>query len=600
MKMEKVSRLHANRVSESAGSGRITFLFRLVRSFRTSRPTSFWLVASVWLFLVQTIADADRYQSPINFVDVSAQAGIHFTHTNGASGEKYLVETMGGGGGFLDYDNDGLLDIYLVNGGSLPGFKSSQRLRNALYRNQGDGSFKDVTEEAGVSGNGYGMGVAAADYDNDGFVDLFVTNFGLNTLYHNNGNGTFSDVTPRAGVQGAGGWATSAGFFDYNNDSFLDLFVCYYLDFDLNHNVRCGEHYRKDFRSYCHPDQYQGLSDKLYRNNRDGTFTDVSKAAGIANPEGKGLGVVLADLDDDGLMDIYVANDSVANFLYHNNGDGTFTDVALISGTAYNENGEAQAGMGTDISDSNGDGRPDILVTNLDFEGATLYQNSTKSSFTDVSFPSGLAEATMRFVGFGTRFVDFDNDGDQDIFIANGHVIDNIEQVSDTFKYLQPKLLLENREGHFVNVSKQLGPALVNPSAGRGLAIGDYDNDGDIDFLVMNCNQSPNLLQNQGGNQNHWITIKLLGLRGNRDGIGAKVHVVAGRMTQRQQVKGGMSYLSMHDPRLHFGLGKAEKVDLIEVHWPNRYVDRVRDVNSNQIVTIRESQGLAKDPREKR
>ncbi|MCI0621468.1 MAG: CRTAC1 family protein [Acidobacteria bacterium] len=560
---------------------------------------SFCLV-SFFRFSVKTSAGAGRYYIPIKFVDVSAQAQIHFRHTNAASGEKYLIETMGGGGGFLDYNNDGLLDIYLVNGRPLPGFKSSQRLSNALYRNQGDGTFKDVTEEAGVSGNGYGMGGAAADYDNDGFVDLFVTNFGLNTLYRNNGNGTFSDVTLKARVQGNEGWATSAGFFDYDNDGFLDLNVCYYLDFKLDRNIRCGEHYRKGFRSYCHPDQYPGVSNKLYRNNRDGTFADVSETAGIANPEGKGLGVVLADLDDDGFMDIYVANDSVANFLYHNNGNGTFTDIALTSGTAYNENGEAQAGMGTDAGDSNGDGRQDLLVTNLDFEGTTLYQNNGNSSFTDMSFPSGLAEATMQFVGFGARFVDFDNDGDQDIFTANGHVIDNIEQVSDTSKYLQPKLLLENREGRFVNMSKQRGPGAMSPSAGRGLATGDYDNDGDIDFLVMNCNQSPNLLQNQGGNQNHWISIKLLGVRSNRDGIGAKVHVVAGRMTQRQQVKGGMSYLSMHDPRLHFGLGRAEKVDLIEVHWPSRVVDRVRNARSDQVVTIRESQGLAKRPSEKR
>src|SRR5581483_11799029 len=525
------------------------------------------------------------------YVDQSQAAGIHFEHKTGAAGEKLLMETMGGGGAFLDYDNDGWLDIYLVNGGASPGRRDSQKTRNALYRNNRDGTFTDVTERAGVSGEFYGMGVSCADYDNDGFTDLFITGYGGNSLYRNRGDGTFENVTRRAGLETAPGWATSSAWLDYDGDGYLDLIVAYYLQYPIDPNVRCGEAYRPGFRSYCHPDQFAPVSNRLYHNHRDGTFTDVTTRAGLADKPGKGLGVIAADLNGDGRPDLFVANDSVANFLFLNNGDGTFREVGLESGAAYSENGVAFAGMGVDAADFDRDGLPDLLITNLEFEGATLYHNrgvrDGVPQFVDVARERGLAP-TLRFVGFGAKFLDFDNDGRLDIAIVNGHVIDNIEQVSDTIRYAQPKLLFRNSGAAFQSVEQPDGSAISTASVGRGLALGDYDNDGRLDLLVVNSGGRPNLLRNALRNGNHWVEFSLQGTVSNRDGVGAIVSVQAGGDRQIREAAGGSSYLSAHSPRLHFGLGPHQLVNRVEVRWPSGHRSVLEQLGVDRVVSIKE------------
>ena len=527
-------------------------------------------------------------QEGVIFRDVTSPAGIRFKHTSAATGQKYLVETMGSGCAFFDYDNDGYLDIYLVNGAPLPGFTPRQRISNALYRNNKDGTFTDVTATAHVDGGGiYGMGVAVGDYNNDGNEDLYVTGFGRSILYHNNGDGTFTDVTEAAGVGNGAQWAVSAAFLDYDNDGRLDLFVSNYLDYTLLNNVQCGAR-DKGLRSYCHPANYRGTRNKLYHNNGDGTFTDVSEKSGIALAEGKGMGVVAADLDGDGFVDIFVSNDTVPNFLYHNNGDGTFNEVGAFSGVAYSLDGQAKSGMGVDVGDFDGDGKPDLLLTALSQYGASLYRNDGDGLFTDVASQIGLTEPTFLLGGWGVKFLDYDNDGDQDIFITNSHVMDDIASYSDALTYKQPDLLLENRGGHFVDATNRQ-PALTEPRVGRGLAFGDFDNDGDMDILVSNNNGPPSLLRNDFGNRNHWVKFKLVGTKSNRNGVGAKVTVVAGDLVQTDQVKGGGSYLSAHDPRLHFGLGKRETIDSVEIHWPSGRIQRLTGVKPDRILIVQES-----------
>jgi len=526
------------------------------------------------------------HQKPIEFVEVTADAGIHFRHINASSGEKYYVETIGAGCAFLDYDSDGFLDIYLVNGAVLPGFKSETPLLGALYRNKRDGTFVDVTISAKVGAEGiYGMGVASGDYDNDGNVDMYISGFGRGMLYHNQGDGTFADATASSHVVNQGKWGASAAFFDYDRDGYLDLFVGNYVDFELTRNIHCGD-VKKGRHTYCHPIQYKGSASVLYHNNRDGSFTDVSRKAGVANPEGKALGVVASDLDGDGWLDIVVANDGVANNLYHNNGDGTFKDVGPFSGAAYSADGMARAGMGVDAADYDQDGHPDILVTNFSLEGAALFRNGSGNLFTDVTFQTGLREATFMFTGWGTKFLDYDNDGDLDVFIANGHPENSIHDLDRSLTYEQPKLLLENRNGEFVDASKNSARGLL-PAAGRGTAFGDYDNDGDIDLLVANCNQQPNLLKNSGGD-NNWVKLKLTGSKSNRDAVGAKVRIVAGNLVRTEEVKGGSSYLSSHDLRVNFGLGARTQVDTIEVQWPSGTVQKLKGIKANQIVHVRE------------
>ena len=529
------------------------------------------------------------------FEDMSSSWKLNFQHENSATSSKYLIETMGGGVALIDYNNDWRLDIFLTNGARLTDplppdaqpDKREARFHNRLFRSNADGTFTDVTVEARLTGpavGGYGMGVAAGDYDNDGYDDLYVTNFGANILYRNRGDGTFEDVTARAGVASSG-WSTSAGFFDYDRDGRLDLFVCRYLDWDFSKNRYCGE---TSHRAYCHPDNFNGIANVLFHNNGDGTFTDVSKKAGIANPEGKALGVAFSDYNADGWPDIYVANDSVQSFLYRNNRDGTFTDVSLVSGTGYNEDGRAFAGMGVDFADYDNDQRPDIIVTGLSTETYPLYRNNGDGAFTYVTGTSGVGKATMAYSGWGTRFIDYDNDGWKDLFASQGHVLDTIRLTAPNLEYMQPPLLLRNQKGSFRDVGLETGGVFTRPAAGRGAAFGDLDNDGDIDVVVSNCGQKAYVLSNAVGNRNQWLRLQLTGVRSNRDAIGARVTVLAGGITQVYEVNTASSYLSANDRRLLVGLGQEKQATRVEIRWPAGGVQVLTNVKAGQALAVRE------------
>jgi hypothetical protein len=530
----------------------------------------------------------------LQFRDITRESKIDFTHENSATSNKYLIETMGGGVGLLDYDNDGRLDIFFTNGallqdpmpdGKLPD-KSSKKYWNRLYHQNADGTFTDVTERANLSGvpqGFYSMGVAVGDYDNDGFEDIYVTGYGGNILYHNNGDGTFTDVTKKAGV-GAGGWSASAGFFDYDNDGKLDLFVTRYLDWNFKTNRYCGEQ-RPGYRAYCHPDNYDGVTNILYHNNGDGTFTDVSEKAGIANSRGKGLGVAFADYDGDGFTDIFVANDSVQCFLYHNNGNGTFTEVGLLAGVGYNEDGKTFAGMGADFSDYDNDGFPDIFVTDLSNERYMLFRNNGDGTFRDVTNPSGLGGATLAFSGWSTHLFDYDNDGWKDLFVAQSHVMDTIEKTSANLRYLEPPLLLRNDKGHFAKVAA--GDPFEVAWAGRGAAFGDLDNDGDVDIVVSNVGEKAYVLRNDGGNAKNWIGIQTVGTKSNRDGIGARIKVVsASGLTQYFTVNTAVGYQSASDKRVIAGLGEDSLAKLIEVRWPSGIVQKLENLKARQYLKV--------------
>lgn len=529
----------------------------------------------------------------VTYVDVAHPAGITFRHDNAATPEKYLIETMGSGCGWIDYNQDGLLDLYLVNGAATRLYKPQHALRSALYRNNGDGTFTDVTTPAGVGAEGlFGMGVAAGDYDNDGYPDLYVLGYGRCILYRNNGDGTFTDVTSHAGVENLGKWGSSAAWFDYDNDGRLDLIIANYVDWSPDNNLWCGEH-KPGYRGYCHPDVYHGQTPTLYHNNGDGTFTDVSKASGIGLKPGNGLGVVTFDYDNDGWQDIFMANDSMANFLFHNNRDGTFREVSYMAGVAASSDGRTEAGMGADASDTTGSGYLDLIVTHLDFEHARFYRNLRDGSFEDATFQAKLGFATFHLSGFGVRLMDYDNDGARDIFMANGHILDNIELIHADVRYAEPKLMYRNTGGgKFENVSDKLGADFQLPRVSRGAAIADFDNDGDLDILVNNNGQPPQLLRNDGCNGNHWLEILLVGTKSNRDGVGARVKVMAGNLTLFDQRKGGMSYQSAQDPRLHFGLGKQKLIDSVEIRWPSGMLTKLASLQSDQIITVKEGTGI--------
>ena len=533
----------------------------------------------------------------VTFVDVARSSGITFQHDNAASPEKYLIETMGSGCGWIDYDQNGLLDLYLVNGAATRQYTPKQALRSALYRNNGDGTFTDVTLSAGVCAEGlFGMGVAVGDYDNDGLPDLLVLGYGRCILYHNNGNGTFTEVTARAGVENAGRWASSAAWFDYDNDGKLDLVIANYVDWSPERNFYCGDR-GPGMRSYCHPDDFHGEPPTLYHNNGDGTFTDVSKSSGVGLKGGNGLGVVTFDYDNDGWQDIFIANDHMPNFLFHNNRDGSFREVGYVAGVAVSADGQFEAGMGADAADTTGSGRLDLIVGHLDMQLARVYQNLADHTFEDATLRSKLSYATYHISTFGARFMDYDNDGARDLFLANGHVLDNIELYHAETKYAEPKVMFRNTgRGVFENVSDGLGPDFQLPRVSRGAAIGDFDNDGDLDILINNCGQPPQLLRNDGGNTNHWLEIFLIGTKSNRDGVGARVTVVAGDLTLYDQRKGGMSYQSAQDPRLHFGLGQRATVDRIEINWPSGTVTKLTNVPCDQIIAIKEGVGLVDRP----
>lgn len=526
----------------------------------------------------------------VQFTDVTESVKVRFQHENSPTTNKYLLETMGGGVALFDYDNDGRLDIFFTNGalltdpmpdGRMPD-KSDKKFWNRLYHQNADGTFTDVTERAGLTGmpqGYYSMGVAVGDYDNDGYEDLYVTGYGGNILYHNNGNGTFTDVTGKARVK-AGGWSASAGFLDYDNDGKLDLLVTRYLNWSFKTNKYCGEK-PPGYRAYCHPDNYEGQTNILYHNNGDGTFTDVSEKAGIANPHGKGLGVAFADYDRDGYTDIFVANDSVQCFLYHNNRDGTFTENGLAAGIGYNEEGKTFAGMGSDFSDFDNDGLPDVIVTDLSNERYMLFQNSGDGSFRDVTDQSGIGRATQAFSGWSTHLFDYDNDGWKDLFVAQSHVIDTIEKTSPNLRYLEPPLLLRNQAGHFTRVLA--GDAFQKSWAGRGAAFGDIDNDGDIDIVVNNLGQPAYVLRNDGGNRNNWIGVTTVGTKSNRDGIGARLKIVsASGLTQYFTVNTAVGYLSASDKRVVAGLGSDATAKLIEIRWPSGIVQKFENVKARQ------------------
>lgn len=533
----------------------------------------------------------------VTFVDVARAAGIRFQHDNAASTMKYLIETMGGGCAWIDYDQNGLFDLYLVNSAATKAYTPKKPLRAALYRNNGDGTFTDVTEQAGVGAEGlFGMGVAVGDYDNDGYPDLLVLGYGRCILYHNNRDGTFTDVSKKAGVENLGRWASSAAWFDSDNDGRLDLVIANYLDWTPETNYYCGDK-GPGMRSYCHPDVYHGQTPTLYHNMGDGTFTDVSKGSGVGAKPGNGLGVLTFDYDNDGWQDIFIANDSMPNFLFHNNRDGTFTETAYLAGVAVSGDGNSEAGMGLDAADTTGSGRMDLIVTHLDQQLARLYQNMGEMGFEDATLRSKLSYATFKLSGFGTCFLDYDNDGWRDLFIANGHVLDNVEKYRADVTYAEPKLMLRNTgRGILENVSDRLGQELMRPRVSRGAALGDFDNDGDLDLLVNNSGETPQLLRNDGGNSNHWVEILLIGAKSNRDGVGARLKLNAGDVVQYDQRKGGRSYQSAPDPRVHFGLGEKAKVDSLEILWPSGTVTRLRDLPADRSIAVEEEKGVVERP----
>jgi enediyne biosynthesis protein E4 len=530
---------------------------------------------------------------PGKFVDITTKAGINFRQQASKTSKKYLLETMGSGVAAFDYDNDGRLDIFFANGariddptakGTIPQ-KDGPKYWNRLYHQKSDGTFEDVTEKAGVAGSGYSTGVAVGDYDNDGFEDLFVAGYGHGTLYHNNGDGTFTDVTASAGVAGSG-WATSAAWVDYDNDGRLDLVVARYMEWDFD-DIFCG-HREEGFRSYCHPDLFKPASVLLYHNDGNGKFTEVAQKAGMGKP-GKGLGLAIADYDHDGWMDILLANDSIPEYLFHNKGNGTFEEIGLPSGVALDGSGVTFAGMGVDFEDYNNDGWPDVVITDLANQKYALYTNLGDGTFDYTSLMSGLGAISLLHSGWGVRFVDYDNDGWKDLLIAQSHVMDTIQVNEPHLRYLESPLLLWNDRGKkFVDVSAKSGEVFQQKWAARGMAIGDFDNDGRIDAVVTSNDGPAWLLHNETPQQNHWITFNLIGTRSNRDGIGAQIKITTQAGDQYETVTTASSYQSSSDKRAHFGLGKSAMVSRVEIRWPSGTKQILSDLKADQILTVTE------------
>jgi enediyne biosynthesis protein E4 len=525
---------------------------------------------AVILFALVARADGPA----VLFTDITAQAGIRWTHFNGESSARYLVESTTGGLGFLDFDGDGRLDLFLVNGGDTPGNRSRAPIRNALYRNAGGGRFENVAEKAGVDRLPfYGMGVAAADYDNDGRPDLYVTGYPSSALFHNSGDGTFSNVTGAAGVANSGEWATSAAWFDYDRDGLLDLFVANYAEFSFDDQRRC------DFAGrpiYCSQTDYKGRPPRLYHNEGDGKFRDVTQAASLSDQSGRALGIVAIDVNGDGWVDLFVARDASPNLLLLNQKNGTFRDAAFEAEVAFNADGVARAGMGVDAGDIDGDGNPDFVVTNFDSEYHALYQNTGKLPFREITSQSRLAVHTKPYVGWGVRFLDYDNDSDLDMLIVNGHLQESISESNRSVQYREPPLLLANNgKGVFANMAAAAGTPFDTPYLGRGLATGDFDNDGLIDAAFMNLNARPVLLRNAGSAQNHWLGIQLRGTQSNRDASGARIVLLQGARKLSRWVTGGSSFLAAHDLRVVFGLGQDTAAAELEILWPSGAVQKV-------------------------
>ena len=530
--------------------------------------------------------------APPQFTNVASAAGLDFRHVNGGTPDRHLLEIMGSGGLFFDYDEDGWVDVFLVDGGSLVDAKVDATARDRLYKNRGNGTFDDVSASSGIVHSGYGMGACAADYDNDGWTDLYVTSVGPNRLYHNDGGKRFSNVTMRAGVAGNPVFSTSCAFVDIDRDNDVDLFVVNYVDARIDNNAYCGDTAKK-IRIYCHPLNFAPLASVLYRNNGNGTFTDVSREAGIAAQRGNGLGVVSADYDNDGWADIFVANDTTPNFLYHNERNGTFKEVALPSGVAVAADGRPRAGMGTDFGDYDGDGDLDLFVTNHEMEAHTLFRNLGKGLFEDATFTSGVGPPTLPFVGFGVGFVDVDNDNDLDVAIVNGHVMNSASHFRPGTKEAQRNLLLRNEgNARFRDVTREAGPGFAIENVSRTLASADIDNDGDLDLLVTNNAAAADLLRNEGAPGGNSLLVRLVGSRSNRNAVGARIRLTAGGRTQVSEVRAGSSYLGQHDLRAHFGLGRATAIERVEIRWPNGQMETVTAVTANQIVTITEGKGV--------
>jgi hypothetical protein len=562
------------------------------------------------------VAGAQASLFPVQFTDVAAAAGLSKAQNifGGVETKRFLLEEMGCGVAFFDYDHDGWLDIFLVNGTAFEGLPSGAEPRSYLFHNNRDGTFTDVTEKAGLTRSGWGQGCCVGDYDNDGFDDLFVTYWGHNVLYRNNGDGTFTDVSEKAGVSGSERrWGAACCFLDYDLDGHLDLFVANYVSFDPERVPKPGESQYCLYNAIpvaCGPQGFGGGTNILYRNRGNGTFEDVSEKSGIVNPRGVsqptlvrqnwrpvgsyGMGAAAADFNNDGWPDIYVACDTAPSLLYRNNQDGTFSEIGVSAGCAFNEDGVAMAGMGVGVGDYDGDGSFDIVRTNFSDQTTTLYLNNGDGTFHDAAFQAGLGINT-KYLGFGTGFFDFDNDGWKDIFIANGHVYPEVARRRLHVTYAQRKILYRNRgDGRFEDVSLKAGPAIEQAQVSRGCAFGDFDNDGDLDVVVNNLNGSPSLLRNDGGNKNNWILVKCVGTRSNRSAIGTRVSLAVGSHIQMDEVMSGSSYYSQNDLRLHFGLGQASKVDRIEIRWPSGLKESLANIPVNQLVVVKEGQGIVR------
>ncbi len=535
--------------------------------------------------LLCVFADACA-KGPIILNDVTKETGITFMHTDGGCGQRYIMETVSAGLALFDYDGDGDIDIYFLNGAQLKGTKSDAVPRNALYRNEGDWKFTDVTEKAGVGDNGYGLGVAVGDYDNDGDQDIYLNNYGPNVLYCNNGNGTFTDVTKQAGVDNGFQVGAGACFFDMDKDGDLDLYVSIYLDFSYEKHISTTT---RGYPVYANPRFYLPLPDALYLNNGDGTFTDVSKVSGIGRHAGWGMGTVCGDYDNDGDTDIFVANDVGENFLFENDGTGKFEEVGLMTGTAYDLQGDEQGSMGVDCGDYDNDGLLDFYVTSYEGQLATLYRNLGSSMFEDVTLMTGAGAGTLPYVTWGNSFVDFDNNGFRDIFIACGHLQDNVEHYNDTTKYFAQNILLMNTgNGKFINVSDNSGDGMKIKLSSRGAGFDDLDNDGDVDVVILNSRREPTILRNDSPSKGHWLQVRLRGVKTNRNGIGAHVKVVAGDLTLIDEVHSGRGYQSHYGMRLNFGLGSRERIDRIEVRWIGGGINVFEDIAVDQFLTLTE------------
>ena len=548
--------------------------------------------------LAPPLSRAAKGDNPIFEEILPASSGIHWVHDNAMSDLRYLPETLGPGVAFLDYDNDGWMDLYFVNYGPCDFWTPARPVRSALYKNNRDGTFTDVTDKAGVAANIFGMGVAAGDYDNDGFPDMFVSAYGAPILYHNNGDGTFTDVSEKAGLGAKtfdGHWTTSAVWFDFDNDGRLDLFTCSFVDYGHTNHLSCGDN-KLGRHYYCIPRVFKPTSSLLFHNNGDGTFTEVGRGTDIEKALGKALGVVATDINNDGLMDLFVANDTVQNFLFMNRGKDAhgktkWEEIALAAGVGFSDNGQARSGMGVDSGDFNGDGYQDLFVANVDQEMFSLYRNNKNETFTDVAHKQNVAQATRLLSGWGLKFFDYDNDGAVDLILANGHPDDMIDNYSQQVRYREPLLLFRQENGILQNVSAQAGPAFARAYPARGLAIGDYNNDGRIDVVIGNNGGAPVLLRNNTGPANHWLGLKLEGVKCNREAIGARITWSAAGVTRTRLKTSGGSYLSSHDPREVLGVGAAPKVDWVEIRWPqpSGKVQRLTGVPVDQYILVKET-----------